>query len=177
MKEDFKSKYLPEFVYGGIDGSVTTFAIVAGVMGASLSSTIVLILGFANLFADGFSMAVSNYLSVKSGVELKRHRKSNFSTNGKNPMRTGMVTFSSFLLIGFIPLIPFVLAIFVPLIQKYQFSLSIALTGFAFLGVGAIKGKIIQKHFIKSSVETVFIGGIAALIAFLVGYFIKSLIG
>ncbi len=177
MKEDFKSKYLPEFVYGGIDGSITTFAVVAGVMGASLGSTIVLILGFANLFADGFSMAVSNYLSMKSGVELKRHRKSNFSTDGKSPMKTGLVTFSSFFLVGLIPLIPFVLATFIPLIQKYQFSLSITLTGFAFFGVGAIKGRIIQKHFIKSAVETVLIGGIAAIIAFLVGYFIKFLIG
>ncbi len=177
MKEDVGSKYLPEFIYGGIDGAVTTFAVVAGVMGASLSSTIVLILGFANLFADGFSMAVSNYLSMQSGVELKRHRKLNFSTNGKTPMKTGMATFSSFLLIGLIPLIPFVLAIFIPLIQKYQFSLSIVLTGFAFLGIGAIKGRIIQKHFIKSSIETAFIGGMAATIAFFVGYFIKLLVG
>ena len=69
-KGSFKRKYLPEFVYGGIDGSVTTFAVVSAVMGASLSSSIVLILGFANLFADGFSMAVSDYLSVKSENDL-----------------------------------------------------------------------------------------------------------
>ena len=69
-EKDNASKYLPDFVYGGIDGSVTTFAIVAGVTGASLSPTIVLILGFANLFADGFSMAVSNYLSSKSKKEF-----------------------------------------------------------------------------------------------------------
>ncbi len=63
------SSYLSDFIYGGIDGSVTTFAIVAGVTGASLSPTIVLILGFGNLFADGFSMAVGNYLSTKSKKE------------------------------------------------------------------------------------------------------------
>ena len=75
--EDIVSKYLPDFVYGGIDGSVTTFAIVAGVTGASLSPTIVLILGFANLFADGFSMAISNYLSTKSRKEYaEKIRKS-----------------------------------------------------------------------------------------------------
>lgn len=49
-------KYLPEFVYGGIDGSVTTFAVVAGAIGASLSNSVILILGFANLFADGVSI-------------------------------------------------------------------------------------------------------------------------
>ena len=58
--------YLGEFVYGGIDGSVTTFAVVAGSVGASLDSSVILILGFANLLADGFSMSVGAYLSSKS---------------------------------------------------------------------------------------------------------------
>ena len=59
-------KYLPQFVYGSIDGTVTTFAVVAGVSGASLAASVVLILGIANVFADGFSMASSNYLSERS---------------------------------------------------------------------------------------------------------------
>lgn len=59
-------KYLKDAVYGASDGIVTTFAIVAGVSGASLDATIVLILGFANLIADGFSMAAGNYLGTKS---------------------------------------------------------------------------------------------------------------
>ncbi len=58
--------YLGEFVYGGIDGSVTTFAVVAGASGAELSSGVILILGFANLFADGFAMSVGAFLSTKS---------------------------------------------------------------------------------------------------------------
>jgi VIT1/CCC1 family predicted Fe2+/Mn2+ transporter len=58
--------YLRDWVYGGIDGAVTTFAIVAGVVGAELSATIVLILGVANLVADGFSMAASNYSGTKA---------------------------------------------------------------------------------------------------------------
>lgn len=61
-----KEKYLSEFVYGGIDGSVTTFAVVAGATGANLDPVIVIIMGFANLFADGFSMSVGAYLSAKS---------------------------------------------------------------------------------------------------------------
>ena len=69
-KEDYK-KYLPEIVYGGIDGTVTTFAVVSGALGASLNSAVILILGFANLFADGFSMAVSNYLSSKSERDMR----------------------------------------------------------------------------------------------------------
>ncbi len=60
---------IESFVYGATDGAVTTFAIVAGVIGASLSPSIILILGMANLIADGFSMAVGNYLSVKTHNE------------------------------------------------------------------------------------------------------------
>jgi len=58
--------YLGEFVYGGIDGSITTFAVVAGATGADLSSAIVLILGFANIFADGFAMSIGAYLATRS---------------------------------------------------------------------------------------------------------------
>jgi len=59
-------KYLGSAVYGALDGTVTTFAVVSGVVGADLNLHIILILGFANLVADGFSMAASNYLSIKS---------------------------------------------------------------------------------------------------------------
>lgn len=58
--------YLGEFVYGGIDGAVTTFAVVCGAVGAGLDNTIIIILGFANLLADGFAMSVGAYLSSKS---------------------------------------------------------------------------------------------------------------
>jgi VIT1/CCC1 family predicted Fe2+/Mn2+ transporter len=61
-----KHNYLRDWIYGGIDGAVTTLAVVTGVAGAQLSSWIILALGFANLFADGFSMAASNYLGTKS---------------------------------------------------------------------------------------------------------------
>jgi VIT1/CCC1 family predicted Fe2+/Mn2+ transporter len=66
---------IEDFVYGATDGAVTTFAIVAGVVGASLSPSIVIILGFANLFADGFAMAAGNYLSTRSRIEyIERER-------------------------------------------------------------------------------------------------------
>lgn len=69
-------EYLGEFVYGGIDGSVTTFAVVAGAAGASLDSKVVIILGFANLIADGFAMSVGSYLSTKSEKEnYNKHKK------------------------------------------------------------------------------------------------------
>jgi VIT1/CCC1 family predicted Fe2+/Mn2+ transporter len=61
--------YLRDWVYGGIDGTVTTFALVAGVVGAHLSPGIILILGGANLIADGFAMAAGNYLATRSEHE------------------------------------------------------------------------------------------------------------
>lgn len=61
-----RHNYLRDWIYGGIDGAVTTLAVVTGVAGAQLSKWIVLALGFANLFADGFSMAASNYLGTRA---------------------------------------------------------------------------------------------------------------
>lgn len=61
--------HLRDFIYGGIDGTVTTFAVVAGVVGADLSASVIIILGFANLIADGFSMAVSNFLATRAETQ------------------------------------------------------------------------------------------------------------
>jgi len=61
-----RNNYLRDWIYGGIDGAVTTFAIVAGIVGADLSVTVILILGFANLVADGFAMAAGNYSGTKA---------------------------------------------------------------------------------------------------------------
>ena len=67
--------YLGEFGYGGMDGCVTTFAVVAGSVGAGLNSSIIIILGFANLLADGFAMSVGAYLSAKTEKEqYDKHR-------------------------------------------------------------------------------------------------------
>ncbi|MCF6344286.1 MAG: VIT1/CCC1 transporter family protein [Devosiaceae bacterium] len=66
LAEGPKANYLRDWIYGGIDGAITTFAIVAGVVGANLSVGVILVLGLANLVADGFSMAASNYSGTKS---------------------------------------------------------------------------------------------------------------
>lgn len=226
---DFVSKYLPDFVYGGIDGSVTTFAIVAGVTGASLSPTIVLILGFANLFADGFSMAVGNYLSTKSKKEYadkirksEEHSIANipeeetqeirdiFSEKGfsgsqlddaveiitsnqdvwvdtmmkdefgifedqTSPIKSALVTFISFNLIGFIPLLAYVLAYFSDSFKSNTFTLSVILTSIAFFIVGSVKGQIVSAKWLYSGIETLVIGGAAAIIAYYVGYLLRGL--
>lgn len=68
-----KPNLLRDTVYGAIDGTVTTFAIISGVAGAGLPSTVIIALGLANVLADGFSMAASNYLGTRS--EAENHRR------------------------------------------------------------------------------------------------------
>ena len=174
-KEDLEKTYLPEFVYGGIDGAITTFAIISGAMGALLNSTIILILGFTNLVADGFSMAISNYFSIKSENELEKNIK---IKHKKNELKTAFATFFAFFIIGFMPLISFVVSSITKshFLIENQFKYSVILTGFALIIVGWFEGKITKKGEIKSSIKTLIIGGIAALLAFFVGYFVNSLI-
>jgi len=69
LAEDPKVSYLRDWIYGGIDGAVTTFAVVSGVVGASLDSLVIVILGVANLLADGFSMAASNFSGTRAEVD------------------------------------------------------------------------------------------------------------
>jgi vacuolar iron transporter family protein len=66
LQRGVRHSYLRDFIYGAVDGAVTTFAVVAGVVGADLRIGIIIVLGAANLFADGFSMAVSNFLATRA---------------------------------------------------------------------------------------------------------------
>ena len=76
LAADKRPNYIRDWVYGGIDGAITTFAIVAGVAGAALSARIIVILGIANLLADGFSMAASNFSGTKTELDdLRRLRE------------------------------------------------------------------------------------------------------
>lgn len=168
MKTFFR-KYLPEFVYGGVDGTVTTFAIVAGTVGASLSPAVVLILGFANLFADGFSMAVSNYLSTSSEEDMG-------ATNGKPPLKTALATFFAFVIIGFVPLISFVFAPLSPFLAEHSFLVSSVLTGIAFLLIGAGRGFMSGKGMVKTALVTFLIGAVAASIAYFVGGLLETIL-
>ncbi|MDH4171037.1 MAG: VIT1/CCC1 transporter family protein [Acidimicrobiia bacterium] len=68
---DERSSYLQDWVLGAVDGTITTFAIAAGVVGAGLSSGVVVVLGVANLLADGLSMAASRYLGAQSELERR----------------------------------------------------------------------------------------------------------
>lgn len=150
--------FLGEFVYGSIDGIITTFSIVAGSVGGGLSKNVILILGLSNVISDGFSMGVSRYLSASAEISqglLKR----------KNAFISGLATFISFVIIGMLPILPFLIS---DGIEAKKMSLLIALS--MFLLIGIIKGYVTKENILKSGTETFLIGTAAALIAYGIGH-------
>jgi VIT1/CCC1 family predicted Fe2+/Mn2+ transporter len=223
--------HLKEVIYGGVDGIITTFAVVAGFSGAALSHEtttqlsflVVLLFGLANLFADGVSMGLGNFLAVRSEQSLykntwRKEQKESiqnseeeaeetitilmqkgfteadartltaiYRKNGQywvdfmmshelemsdptkeNPFYTGFATFASFIFFGIIPLLPFIfMGSFDPR-TVFQFSTGSAF--FALVLLGVLKWKIVGgTHPVRTVLEVVFVGGIAASVAFFVG--------
>jgi len=180
-REKVKSKfeqYLSQFVYGAIDGSVTTFAVVAGAAGARLSATVIIILGFANLIADGFSMGASAYLAAKSDRDLKKS-KDDAHDGGETPEGDGIATFLAFILVGFVPITIYVFdALFtLNLDATVLFAGSCFLTGAAFMAIGILKGQMTKTNQLKSALETLLLGGIAAALAYLLGDVLARALG
>jgi VIT1/CCC1 family predicted Fe2+/Mn2+ transporter len=217
IKDPAGRGYLRDVVYGGIDGSVTTFAIVAGVAGAGLSTWVIIALGIANVLADGFSMAAGNYSGTKAELDdtkrLRRVEERHIKTNPEgerrelreilrlkglsgeplesaveqisqnqdqwvqlmlegeyglagvdpHPIKAAWATFLAFLAAGMIPLLPFLFGL------QNAFQLSTIATLITFFGIGAYKAKWSLSPWWRSGIETLIIGGTAALIAYFVG--------
>jgi len=164
-----KATLLRDFTLGASDGLVTTFAIVAGVVGASLSSGYIIVLGLAKLLADAVSMAAGIYLGAKSEIEYKDlregHRHKEIS-----PLKQGAIVFLSFALIGFLPLLPFVLNL------PSKFILSTIIVGIALFIIGSLRAVYAGKRALRGGIEMFVVGGVAALIAYLVGFLLKNYI-
>lgn len=224
----FNKDYIAEFVYGGIDGAITTFAVVAGATGAGLSTSVVVILGVANLLADGFSMSVGNYFSSKAQKDnYNKHKaleyweiehlrekeieeireiyeKKGFKgelleqvvaviisdkdvwvdtmmkeelemvEETKTPIRSASMTFISFLLIGFIPILAYVFQGLLGIGSAQLFLYSSILTGVALSIVGYLKSIVTEKNKLIGIAETLLLGGIAAALSYYVGNVIEK---
>lgn len=168
-------KYLSQLVYGGIDGVVTTFAVVAASVGASLDSSVVIILGLANLVADGFSMGISAYLSEKSerAVDAKRGDK---HTGHLDPRKVGLATFASFVVIGFVPVLIYVTDYAFDLQLSNLFVMASILAALAFIGVGWIKSYVADESKLRAIAETLILGTIAASVAYFIGDLLEQVI-
>ncbi|QDT00255.1 VIT1/CCC1 transporter family protein [Adhaeretor mobilis] len=215
--------YLRDFVYGAIDGAVTTFAVVSGVAGAGLSTGVIIVLGLANLVGDGFSMAASNYLGTKTEEELRRKarrveeshitdypegereeirqifaikgfegdqlegvvdvitadRKRWVDTmlveelglplEGPSALRAAIMTFIAFIVVGLIPLLAFIFNSVSSVEIANPYAASTLLTAFAFFLVGASKSWFVDQSWYRAGIETLAIGGGAAVLAYGVG--------
>ncbi|MFD0977908.1 VIT1/CCC1 transporter family protein [Salinimicrobium gaetbulicola] len=226
----FNKEYIAEFVYGGIDGAITTFAVVAGAEGASLGISVVIILGLANLIADGFSMSVGNFFSTKAErdsfekhkqveyweIENLREREIEeireiYAAKGfkgelldqvveviisdkevwvdtmmkeelemvkgeKTPYKTAGVTFLSFILVGSVPLLSYVfVGNGISANNPLLFFYSCMLTAVALAIVGSLKSIVNEKNIFIGIIETLSLGGLAALLAYFVGDWLEKL--
>lgn len=228
LKASPRSQNISDAVLGGIDGCVTTFAVVSGAIGAGFSSTVALVLGFANLFADGFSMAISNFESIKAGrefadsirrtehehidkvpdgereeirqifaqkgfggdvleriveticldrqlwVETMLLEEHGIQKTGPDPWRSAAITFAAFLLIGAVPLAPF---LFPGLAQPWQFAFSTGLAGIMFFAIGMLKSLVFAGPVWRSGLTTLLTGSTAAGLAWLTGYMLREVFG
>jgi VIT1/CCC1 family predicted Fe2+/Mn2+ transporter len=174
IKQHFED-YLSEFVYGGIDGAVTTFAVVAGATGARFDLKIILVLGFANLIADGFSMGVGSYLSSKASIELMQKRGESV-TGEASPVINGLMTYLSFILIGLVPLLAYLADYVFGWGAENVFLLSILSTAVAFWAIGLLKSRVAKTPVVRAVFETVALGLIAAVLAFVLGDVLERLI-
>lgn len=151
--------YLSEFIYGSIDGLITTFAIIASSVGAGIPNIYMVIICCASIIADGYSMGISRYLSYSAETKLN---------TSKNHIYSGIITFISFAGIGVLPVLPFLF------LTNKAFELSVVLTLILFLVIGYIKAKILKTGIYSSIIETFSLGVSASVISYIVGYYLKD---
>lgn len=164
-------RYIRDLVLGANDGIITTFAVVAGVAGAHLSASVVIILGFANLLADGISMGASNYLGARSAQTLRGDTAASMPAETRQAVRQGVATFLAFVIAGTVPLLSYLL----PLPRRWTFLVAILLTGVTLFAVGAARAFIIPRPWWRAGLEMFTIGTLAAAAAYAVGWLLRAI--
>jgi vacuolar iron transporter family protein len=167
---DIARHYIRDVVYGANDGLITTFAVVAGVAGGALSPTAVLIVGTANLLADGLSMGVGNYLSIRSHESARAAQ--GLPEEEAAPGRHGAATFLAFAVAGALPLAPYVFA--VP--SAVRFRLSVFLTLVALFAIGSSRSLVTVDRWWTAGLEMLLLGAVVAAAAYGSGAFVAWLL-
>ncbi|MGQ9784840.1 MAG: VIT1/CCC1 transporter family protein [Anaerolineae bacterium] len=221
--------YLSDMVYGGLDGIVTTFAVVSGVAGAQLGVHVVLILGLANLFADGFSMATGAYLSTRAEREYYQrelarehwevehmpeaeraelyeiYRQQGYTEEDakrlveiktrdpelwvkammveelgllpdeRKPFYSALATFGAFVLAGAVPMLIYLAGLLFTIPEEVRFLAAANLSAAALFGLGAAKVLVTGLNPLRSGLEMLLVGGLAAGVAYGVGVLLRGL--
>ena len=162
-RREIVQHYLGDLVYGANDGIITTFAVVAGVAGAGLSSRIVLILGVSNLLADGFSMGASNYLAIRSRSSAELEIAGSISE--PYPVRHGLVTFAAFVTAGLMPLLAYLL----PMLDHHRFGVTAILGALSLFAIGATRALVASGSWWMKGLEMLSVGTAAGAVAYVVG--------
>ena len=163
--------YVGDLVYGANDGLITTFAVVAGVAGGALSSRATLIIGAANLFADGLSMAVGNYLSIRSREGVLAAQ--DLPEEEAHPAKHGLATLLAFVGAGAVPLLPFALLTG----AGARLTGSIVLTFTTLFVIGALRAVVTIDRWWLAGLEMLLLGIAVALAAYGSGAFVAWLLG
>ena len=157
--------YVRDFVYGANDGIITTFAVVSGVAGGGLSPMAVLVVGAANLAADGASMGAGNFMAIRA--DERAREADGLPELERYPWKHGVATLLAFIAAGAVPLIPYVL----PLPRR--FFLSTVLTFATLFAVGALRGLVTRERWWMAALETLGLGLIVAAAAYGAGALVQ----
>ena len=156
-------KAIPQIVYGGVDGTISTFAVIAAAYGGKLNYQVVLILGLSALVADGFSMAVGAYLSAESAGK-------------KQPLTASLNTFLAFVTLGSLLLAPYLVGTVVDLTNNQMFVGSAIFACISFIIIGSTKSLFEGTGRLRGAIEVIILGAIAAGIAYLIGHLVERLV-
>jgi vacuolar iron transporter family protein len=160
--------YIRDLVYGANDGIITTFAVVAGVAGGELSATAALVIGVANLAADGLSMGVGNVLAIRANESAREADQ--LPEEEAHPWKHGLATFAAFVCAGAVPLLPYVLRL--PFASV--FLTSSVLTLLALFAVGVARGAVTNGRWIRAGLEMLVLGAVVAAAAYGAGALVAA---
>jgi VIT1/CCC1 family predicted Fe2+/Mn2+ transporter len=162
--------YIRDVVYGANDGIITTFAVVAGVTGGTLAPVTVLVLGVANLLADGLSMGVGNYLGIRSDERVREAQQ--LPEQEAYPARHGIATFAAFVAAGAVPLLPYVF----PGVATNLFAASTILSLIVLFAVGAARSRVGAGSWWLNGLEMLGLGIIVGAVAYYGGAIVAGLV-
>lgn len=162
--------YIRDLVYGANDGVITTFAVVAGVTGGTLSPITVLVLGIANLIADGLSMGVGNYLAIRSEERVREAQQ--LPEQEAFPVRHGLATFVAFVVAGTVPLLPYVFSV----AAADRFAVATGLSLAVLFLVGAARARVGTGTWWANGLEMLVLGVIVGAVAYYAGALVSGLL-